>query len=71
MTEGKKTVFFEENSLEFTKTRKRVSLQLSTRSYMLTNLERLGGWSDENSVHNVKQESDEYKEVSMKKNKEF
>ena len=39
LTEWKTVVFFEESGLKFTKTMKRVSLELCTRGHMLVNLE--------------------------------
>ena len=40
--------------MEFTENRKRVSLELSTGGHMLINLERVGEWTDKESVYYVK-----------------
>ena len=50
LTNQKTVVFFVENRLEFIETKKRVNLELSTGGHMLIKLEKLGEWTDQESV---------------------
>ena len=49
---------FENNRLEFTNNGKRVSLELFEGGHMLVNLEKVGEWTDEESIYYVRKETD-------------
>ena len=58
MTDWKTALYFEEQKLKFNDNGKSTSLNLSEGGHMLINLERVGEWTDKDSICFVKKEKD-------------
>ena len=58
LTDWKTALYFAEQKLKFTEKGKSTGLNLSEGGHMLVNLERVGEWTDEDSICFVKKEND-------------
>ena len=60
LQDWKAAVFFDSNEMELTEKHKRLKVDMSNGGHMLVKLEKIGEWSDEESINYLKEDNDIY-----------